>query len=366
MNRLLTWCFLLMTACSVHAQKAVWVIDAGHGGHDWGCGKKPIMEKMITLAVAKEVGRRLSQKMPDIKVLYTREGDTYPTLAARAEMANRRGAELFISIHVNEAPSAAARGTETFIATSAATTGANAHKSEMLALLMQKHYLSQGRGVSRGVKRRELFVIEQTRMPSVLTEVGFLSNSADSAAMCSTEGQGVLAQAIVDALVEWRNKVCNGVKRRDLINLRYAYQDYRLEEERAIGTVQVPVAAATPVTSTAPEPHVAQHTTLPQSDTTAVSVHQMFEPEPDKPYFAIQLLNSSKSIAPNDSRLGGITPIKCLQMGTLYKVITRLAPTYEEARAQLPEIRTIFPDAFIVAFIGERQITVAEARQMTK
>lgn len=370
MNRLVVTLLCLLSALGLQArqarkpQKPIWVIDAGHGGHDWGCGKKPMMEKVITLAVAKEVGRLLGQQIPEVQVVYTRESDVYPTLAARAEKANRQGAELFISIHVNEAPSSDARGTETFIATCAATKGINANKSEMLALLMQKHYLSRGRGISRGVKKRELFVIEQTRMPSVLTEIGFLSNSADSAAMCSTEGQAVFAQAIVDALVEYRQKTLGGVKSRDLLNLRYAYQDYRVEEEKPVGITQKPAVQAQPSQAQNITSAKTQDTTYVQANGTPTTPE--FEPVDDKPYFAIQLLNSSKQIAPDDSRLGGVTPTKCIKIGNLYKVIARISPTYEDARAKLAEIRTIFPDAFVVAFVGDEQITVAEAREMLK
>ncbi len=340
-----------------------------------------MMEKKITLAVAKEVGRLLSQQVPDVQVVYTRESDTYPTLAARAELANRRGAELFLSIHVNEAPSCAACGTETFIATTAATKGANANKSEMLALLMQKHYLKRGMGTSRGVKRRELYVIEQTRMPSVLTEIGFLSNSADSAVMCTPAGQTLVAQAIVDALKEWKQIARPGVKRRDLINLRYAYQDYRVEDVQPLpAAVQTtPVAAAQ---TAVVEPEAAA------SATQTAAADAMPEPSGDVPgtplasandstatappatdelpalCFAIQLMNSSKALLPTDSRLKGVTPTRCIKVGTLHKVIAHVATSYDEARSHLAAVRELFPDAFIVAFHDGIQITVSEAKQL--
>ena len=349
MNRIFVACWLLL--CVVAAwggkpTKHVWVIDAGHGAHDWGCGKKPMMEKKITLAVAKEVRRLINAQIPDVAVVFTREGDTYPTLAARADLANRRGAELFVSIHVNEAPSLLACGTETFIAKSAATKGANANKSEVLALLMQKHYLNSGLGTSRGVKKRELYVIEQTRMPSVLTEIGFLSNSADSAVMCSPEGQTLLAQSIVNALKEWKQIARPGVKRRDLINLRYAYQDYRVEDV---------------------QPLLASRTQRERQEVQGVQEVQASAEAPADTMpslcFAIQLMNSSKPIAADDRRLKGIAPTRCIKIGTLYKVIAYLSPTYADARSHLTTVREIFPDAFIVAFRDGQQITVAEAQQ---
>ena len=182
MKRICIFLACLATVLSLSAAKKVtWVIDAGHGGRDTGCEGTLTKEKDITLAVAKEVGRLVKKNISGVRVVYTREKDKYLTLQERCDIANSRGATLFISIHVNSASNQFARGTESFFATNVPLKGTQAGKSELLALLLQRQYLSHGREISRGVKQRELYVCEHTNMPSVLTEIGFISNLNEEA-----------------------------------------------------------------------------------------------------------------------------------------------------------------------------------------
>ena len=192
---------------AVAARKVVWVIDAGHGGHDVGCEFGYVYEKDICLAVAKEVGRLVKKDLSDVRVEFTRERDRFLSLQQRCDIANQRGAELFISIHVNSAPNPQARGTESFFATNTPTKGRQAGKSELLALLLQK-----------------LYVCEHTNMTSVLTEVGFITNTADRTYINSKEGQAELARSIVQSLKEWKSLTASGmVPQRTLRDLRFAY-----------------------------------------------------------------------------------------------------------------------------------------------
>ena len=91
------------------------VIDAGHGGKDPGTHGKKAKEKDIALSIALELGATIKTYLPDVKVIYTRDDDTFIPLDKRAEIANKNGADLFISVHCNASPSSWVRGTETWV-----------------------------------------------------------------------------------------------------------------------------------------------------------------------------------------------------------------------------------------------------------
>ena len=199
------------------------VIDAGHGGHDPGAVSKlsKMSEKEINLDLALLLGARIQKEYPDVKVIYTRKTDKFVELAERGNIANRNHADLFISIHVNSAKSTAASGTETFVMGTDKSESnmavckrensvilleedysttyegfepdnpesyiifnlmQNAHFEQSIAFasLVQQQFISQGPiKKSRGVRQAPLMVLWRTTMPSVLVEVGFLSNSSD-------------------------------------------------------------------------------------------------------------------------------------------------------------------------------------------
>src|SRR5689334_16388019 len=90
------------------------VIDAGHGGFDSGCHYGGVKEKDITLAIALKLGKMIKEKHKDVKVIYTRDDDTFVPLSDRASIANRNGADVFISIHCNANPHKGIEGTETY------------------------------------------------------------------------------------------------------------------------------------------------------------------------------------------------------------------------------------------------------------
>jgi N-acetylmuramoyl-L-alanine amidase len=116
------------------------VIDAGHGGHDPGCSAGGVKEKDITLKMAKELGDKITELMPEVKVIYTRKTDKFVELWERADIANRSNADLFISFHLNSA-SAQAHGTETFTQ-GLHVTGANLEvsKRENASVLLESDY----------------------------------------------------------------------------------------------------------------------------------------------------------------------------------------------------------------------------------
>lgn len=444
MKRICIFLACLATVLSLSAAKKVtWVIDAGHGGRDTGCEGTLTKEKDITLAVAKEVGRLVKKNISGVRVAYTREKDKYLTLQERCDIANSRGATLFISIHVNSASNQFARGTESFFATNVPLKGTQAGKSELLALLLQRQYLSHGREISRGVKQRELYVCEHTNMPSVLTEIGFISNLNEEAYLNSKDGQKELAEAIYKALAEWKDLTKDGtVSQRDLRNLRITHYapismttvantqtpawepgevKVREQETKAEGTesktdepepnleepenkVEVTAIAEEPEKVDEPK-GVVEETLKPEEakkaeepkkadnfkkdegtkkaggkkveeskkveepkkadDSKKVGEPQKPE-EAKKPYFAIQLMNLATALKENDYRLKGYKGVKQIPANGRFKIIYGHSESYKDIKNELVQVRETFPEAFIVAFMGEKQITTAEALQILK
>ena len=222
------------------------VIDAGHGGKDPGAIGKKAKEKDITLAVAKKVGAKIKQQNPDVKVYYTRTTDVFVELMERANIANRNDADLFISIHCNSVSnSPKTGGAETFImgdhrnsANLAVAKRENAsilyesnaeanyggfdpnsteayiafsfiqsefkQRSLEFAELVQNQLVGSAKRYDRGVQQAGFLVLYKTAMPSVLVELGFISNPTEEAYMQSADGQNALAAAIAKAFKTYK------------------------------------------------------------------------------------------------------------------------------------------------------------------
>ncbi|ANE47913.1 hypothetical protein SY83_18270 [Paenibacillus swuensis] len=170
------------------------IIDAGHGGTDPGApsinGRR---EKDFTLAVASKVNVLLL-KESKIEVVMTRTGDTYPSLSDRSSLANNVNADLFISIHGNSLKGSSANGLETYYL----------HKnSAEFANIVHKNLLSATNIKDRKVRVENFHVVRETKMPSVLLELGFLSSSSDESKMFNEEYQQRCAAAIVKSIKEY-------------------------------------------------------------------------------------------------------------------------------------------------------------------
>ena len=237
---LLAGCLLWGIPTALQAQRLFTVvIDAGHGGKDPGTLGNGGKEKDITLSVAKIVGRKIKANHPEVRVLYTRETDTFVGLQARADYANRHKASLMLSIHVNSAPTATVNGTETYVlGVSKFANNLSVAMRENKAMLLESDYKTTYRGFdptstesyimfdlmqdayitksidfanrlqrryrthgrySRGVRQDILWVLSQSAMPSVLTEIGFLTNKQEANFMLSSAGQEKIADAISEA-----------------------------------------------------------------------------------------------------------------------------------------------------------------------
>ena len=206
------------------------VIDAGHGGHDQGTeGPKGLLEKDLVLDVAMRLGQLVEDRM-GAEVIYTRTNDTFVPLEQRTALANEKKADLFLSIHANSSPYPRIAGVETFYLNFsdskealdvAARENASSQKSifelqdiiqkitlhdkaeeskELAGRLQTALYAFSGRNVpgekNRGVKRAPFVVLIGASMPSVLAEIGFLSNPREEANLKKPDYRQKLADAL--------------------------------------------------------------------------------------------------------------------------------------------------------------------------
>lgn len=231
-------CMLLIACCFMSFTV---VIDAGHGGHDTGAvgQKKGVQEKALNLTVAKQLAAKIQEKYPDVKVVLTRDTDVFLPLQQRADIANKNHANLFISIHTNAAENRNARGAETFILgtdrmednldvamrenavmkleedqTVYQGFDPNSIESYILFELMQNQYMENSllfaelvqnqfvgtlQRANRGVRQAAFWVLLKSACPSVLVEMGFLSNAEEEMWLASAEGKAGIVNGIFSA-----------------------------------------------------------------------------------------------------------------------------------------------------------------------
>lgn len=189
----------LLIAQPLCAQSTITVvIDPGHGGKDPGhLAHDPSLEpeKDLNLKIAQYLGGYIEKYLQNVKVVYTRTSDVYPSLDDRVEIANRHNADYFISIHCNGNDRTSVRGTETHVHSFDFT------KSVSLAREIEKQFSSRAGRHSRGVKdgndrSHSIQVLKYTRMTSVLVECGFMTNAPEARYLNTENGQEIIASAI--------------------------------------------------------------------------------------------------------------------------------------------------------------------------
>jgi N-acetylmuramoyl-L-alanine amidase len=183
-------------AASLSSQ--VIVIDAGHGGSDNGADGFGLFEKNVNLDTALKV-KALLAKTP-FKIVMTREGDTYPTLSERVQIAKKANGNAFISIHSN-AFNGSASGIETYFYS--ASYNPHVSDSKMLATAIQNRLLAIGETKNRGVKAGNLHVLRENNMPATLVELGFIDHASDNAKLKSDAWRQSAAQAIYWGLLDY-------------------------------------------------------------------------------------------------------------------------------------------------------------------
>lgn len=188
-------------ASNVTVKKSpVVVIDAGHGGYDpGGIGPGGSREKNNTLAVALRLGNILNKK--NIKVIYTRTSDRVPwpssvklDLKYRAAISNNSNADIFISIHNNSSTYKSIRGSEVYYSRGS-TNG------RRLASLIEKQIVRKAGTKDRGIRPEEFIVLQEVKAPSVLVELGYISNKSEEELLKDSMYQQKFAEAIAEAVL---------------------------------------------------------------------------------------------------------------------------------------------------------------------
>ena len=211
------------------------VLDAGHGAHDFGARANGTSDKEVALGVVSRLGPMIEREL-GVRVVYTRDDDTFVELRERGRIANREGGKLFISVHANAAGSSSAHGTETFFLAprgqgnarsvmerensvielesdpglyadfhdeddilASLAMSAYQEESQLLARLIEAEFVEDGRH-SRGVKQDNFIVLWAASMPAVLVEVGFVSNRDEARYLSSSEGLDRTARSIFEAV----------------------------------------------------------------------------------------------------------------------------------------------------------------------
>lgn len=175
------------------------VLDPGHGGKDPGATSNGAVEKSIVLKVAEIVKRKLEADGAVVKMTRTDDG-TYPTLPERVQFTLKEYAELFVSLHVNAASSTSAKGTETYYSISA---NENGKEDYALASFINNQIVKDADMYNRGVKQADYVVIRGTEIPSVLVELGFITNSADRAKLINDDYVTIYANAVYKGIVQY-------------------------------------------------------------------------------------------------------------------------------------------------------------------
>ncbi len=334
-------------------KKITVVIDPGHGGKDPGAVGSSSREKDIVLAVGLKLGELIENNHTDVNVLYTRKSDKFVPLNQRAEIANKAHADLFISLHCNalDRRRASPQGVETFVLGlhrskdnldvakaenavimyeedySVTYEGFNPNepesyiifefmanefldKSVQFATLVQNQLVTNSKRVNRNVRQAGFLVLREVAMPSVLIELGYISNKQDEAYLKSKNGQNSLATSIY-----------NG------------FREFKREQDKKSFVFTNPGNTA-PAANTAPSRSVRQGASE----------------------YRIQLFTSSTKLGSGDAAFKGLSPVGFYLDGGLYKYTYGSSGNPGDLNQQLREARKKFKDAFIIELVDGKRI----------
>lgn len=375
------WAWMALAALPCAAQKPTTdpngvrtvVIDAGHGGRDPGAvgtGRYKAAEKDVALKVSLLVGKYIREAFPEVKVVYTRDDDRFVELMERSNIANRAKADLFISIHCNSSENPAPYGAETFVmglhkteanmkvamkenaailleeghqlrydgfdpkdpeSIIALSLRQNVHldHSLLFSAMVQRQFKDRVGRYDRGVKQAGFLVISYTTMPSVLIELGFLSNPKEEDFLQSGQGQDFLASAIYRA-----------------------FKEYKLALEG--------VAVAPPKPLPVPPEGQGEEAAPQPSGTPAVVVA-------DGVRFKVQVHTSSKAMATTPDNFKGLAEVEEHKGAGLFRYTVGNEATLAGARQLQQTCRDKgFDGAFIVAFKGGERIDLQEAVKLAQ
>lgn len=402
--------------------KWVVVIDPGHGGRDPGAVGAKAKEKNINLSVALRTGKYISENLKDVKVIYTRDDDTFLGLDERAEVANRNKADLFISIHSNAMPDKRFTGAETYVLgqtmdeanlqvamkensvitlekdyeTKYEGFDPNSVESYIIFSLMQNTYLRQSTEFAtmiqsqfrdrvgrkdRGVRQAGFQVLWRTTMPSVLVEMGFITNAEEEKFLVSEQGQDYLASAIFRAFRDYKQTIDSrtGVRNGKVVTQAAAPVAGNEDSTAGKGT-QVPsgqqearpaVSAAGNEDKAVDQPVrsdiVPSETAVKNDSGAAAAKPVLISPAPaDDIYFMVQVSAMPKNRELTQSQLEGLDPISRIEDGERIKYASGKFVLYDDALKHRRTLTGRYPDAFVIAVRNGKIMPLREAIERQK
>lgn len=389
------WLLLVLNVFSA-SNRFTLVIDAGHGGHDAGALGSMSKEKDINLSVALAFGKYVERNQPDVKVVYTRKTDVFIPLKERANIANRAGADLFISVHTNALPAGKiARGFETYtlgmhrakdnldVAMRENSVismekgyqqtyqgfdprssesyiifefiqGKNMERSVELARLIQRSVCAGANRPNKGVHQAGFLVLRETSMPGCLIELGFITTPDEEALLNTASRVDDIARSIYQAFAQYKDKYDKGVS----VPYRPTGDDATdvpsivpsdFKEDKASVVAKPTTRAAV---RTAPASKVKEK---------ATSVAKQPRQVQDEPVFKVQILTSSRVLRAGDSHFKGETEIDSYQENGMVKYTIGASTNYNEIYRLRKSLLEKFPEAFIIAFKNGEKYDVSQA-----
>ena len=376
----LVWLFPVLLMAEV-GKPFVVVIDAGHGGKDPGARGSVVNEKVINLNVALKLGRMIEREMKDVKVVYTRSTDRFVELTERAAIANRGKADLFISIHTNSVKKGSSvRGTETYtlglarsdenLAVAMRENSAillednylqryegfdpNSSESYIIFELMQNKHMEQsislasdiqnafsssGR-VDRGVRQAGFLVLRETSMPSVLVELGYISNRNEEQFMNSSKGQDLLARSLYKAFANYkRNFDLRSGKPVAAVVMEPEMEEDPLEVTEEQTDRKAPPGSEADILSRKRE----------------AQKESASEQSSGKTVYKVQFLTSETKLSKNSKRLKGYKDAEYYVEDGIYKYTYGSTTSFSEINRIRRAMLKDFKDAFVISFKdGER------------
>ena len=339
------------------------VIDPGHGGKDpgaLGTGKN-MHEKHIVLSISKLLGKKIEEAYPDVKVVYTRNNDSFIGLSDRARIARKNNADLFISIHCNGSKNKEAKGTSVHILGQRSENSRNktdyfernmsVAQRENSVIVLEDDYQTKYQDfdpnspesyishqlqwmayyessllfasevvdnlIRKPLSARKIVidqdifqVLVEANMPAVLLELAFVTNPAEYKYLSSSSGQEAVAQRLFDAFKSYKTKYDASV------TVKESSKIVKTDNKNVVKSVS----------------------------------------GSDGPFYAIQIMGLKRQMKSDDSSFKGlaVTTVPPADGGAVYKYVTSVTKSLDEAKASLASVKKKFPDAFIVKVDGNK------------
>ncbi|MBS4060769.1 MAG: N-acetylmuramoyl-L-alanine amidase [Bacteroidetes bacterium] len=380
---------------NVNAQKGskirTVVIDAGHGGRDPGALGKKSKEKDIVLDVALKTGSYIKQNLPDVKVIYTRSRDEFVEVHRRATIANENNADVFISIHCNAVKDTRVYGAETFVMGEHRTqANLEVAKLENAAILLEDNnseeyggfdpnstaayialslYQSQNKTQSiqlaqkvqeqftkrvgrkdRSVQQAGFWVLYRTAMPSILVELGFITNPTEEAFLMSEEGKVYMASAIYRAFREYKIQY----ERENAVppKLTPEWEEVLTQKPQEVQEVSKPSATPNQATTANNNSGQTVESKTPQ-------------PGANEVIYKVQFATFPREIPLSDNRFSKVIQAGVYFHDGLHKYTSGNFTSFNDATAHQSRMRKNgYSDAFVVAFYNGQRIRIDEAANL--